>query len=83
MPTTTTENLQRKKAVRGGHRASVTKAIGKAEELLASGDPNEDKLQQLKLTLTEKLEVMKNLDAEILDMVKETDIAEEIAQADG
>ena len=26
---------------------------------------------------------MKNLDAEILDMVKETEIAEEIAQADG
>ena len=83
MPTTSTETLHRKKAVRGGHRASVTKAIGRADELLASGVPNEDKLLQLKLALSEKLEVLKNLDAEILDMIKEEDIADEIAQADG
>ena len=78
-----TETLQRKKAVRGGHLASVTKAIGRADELFASEVPNEDKLLQLKLELSEKLEVLKNLDAEILDMIKEEDITDEIAQANG
>ena len=36
----------------------------------------------MKLTLSEKLEVLKTLDAEILDLVEEGDMAEEIDQAD-
>ena len=66
-----------------GHRASATKAIGRAEDLLAPEKPDLDKLSQLKLTLSEKLETLKSLDSEILDMVKEDDVAEETEQADG
>ena len=75
-------DLARKKCVRGGHRGSTTKAIVRAEELLASEDPDVDRLSQLKLTLDEKLEVLKNLDAEMLDLVEDEDVAEEIDQAD-
>ena len=34
-------------------------------------------LSQLKLVLSEKLETLKTLDAEILDLVKEDDLADE------
>ena len=75
-------DLARKKRVRGGHRGSTTKAIGRAEELLAAESPDVDRLSQLKLTLGEKLEVLKTLDAEMLDLVQDEDVAEEIDQAD-
>ena len=80
---TTTVDPSRKKHVRAGHRASATKAIGRAEDLLAPDKPDLDKLSQLKLVLREKLETLKTLDAEILDLVKEDDLADEIEQADG
>ena len=79
---TTTVDPSRKKRVRGGHRSSATKAIGRAEDLLAPEKSDLDKLSQLKLVLREKLETLKTLDAEILDMVKEEDLADEIEQAD-
>ena len=56
-------DLARKKRVRGRHRGSITKALGHAEELLAAESPDVDRLLQLKLTLGEKLEVLKTLDA--------------------
>ena len=76
----TADDLRRKKRVRAGHRGSVT--IGRAEDLLALEKPDIDRLSQVKLTLSEKLEVLKTLDAEILDLVEEGDMAEEIDQAD-
>ena len=66
-----------------GNRASATKAIGRAEELLAPEKLDLDKLSQLKLTLSEKLETLKTFNVEILDIVKEDDLADEIEQADG
>ena len=77
------EPLPRKKKVRAGHRGSATKTIRRVEEQLTSGSPDVDKLSQLQLTLKEKLEVLKHLDEEILNLVDgEDDIAEEIEQAD-
>ena len=78
----TAEDLRRKKRVRAGHRGSATKVIGRAEDLLALEKPDIDGLSQVKLTLSEKLEVLKTLDAEILVLVEEGDMAEEIDQAD-
>lgn len=78
----TTAALQKKKHVRAGHRGSATKAIGRAEAQLSSTVPDVDKLSQLKLTLSEKLETLKILDTEILDMVDEGDMVNEIEQAD-
>ena len=76
-------SLSRKKHVRARHRGSTTKLIGRADDLLSSARPDVDKLSQLKLTLTEKLEVLKLLDGEILDKVEEKDVADEIDHSDG
>ena len=48
---TTTGDLLIKKRVHAAHRVSATKAIGRAEDLLAPEKPDLDKLSQLKLTL--------------------------------
>ena len=60
--------------------------IGKVEELLATLDSDEavdkSKLSQLKLSLGEKLETVKRLDGEILELTEDTKVVEEIEQAD-
>ena len=71
--------LAKKKHVRAGHRGSTTRSVQHAEEELRSARPDVDKLSQLKLTLKEKLDVLKHLDEEILDSMSEADeIAAEI-----
>ena len=71
--------LAKKKHVRAGHRGSTTRSVQRAEEELRSARPDVDKLSQLKLTLKEKLDVLKHLDEEILDSMSEADeIAAEI-----
>ena len=81
------EGLVRKRRVRAGHRGVVTKRLQEVNEVLAAiesgatADPS--KLVPFKLTLQEKLDTLKRLDNEILDLV-EDDMAlvQEIEQAD-
>ena len=77
------EELSRKKRVRAGHRASATRMINKASSLLEDESPNLMTLSQLKLSLQEKLDVLKHLDEEILELVDEDSVADEIQQSDG
>ena len=74
--------LNHKKNVRGGHRASATKMVKKAEELLAQEVPNKSLLARMKLSLQEKLSTLKELDSEVVDLVKEEEVVNEIEQAD-
>lgn len=78
----TMSQLMRKKRVRAGHRSSATKIVRKAEELLAEDVPNTAQLMQIKLSLQEKLSTLKQLDAEIFDVIDEDSVVEEIEQAD-
>ena len=79
-----TEELVKKKRICAGHRASISRMIKKAEELLAAEHPDTTKLSQLKLSLKEKLEVLSWLDGEILYLAEEEEsITEEIEQSDG
>ena len=71
----TMTDFAHKKRVRGGHRASATKMVRKAEELLARDEPNRAELAKLRLSLQEKLLVLKTLDSDIVNNVKEDDIA--------
>ena len=82
MPTMS-EALARKKRVRAGHRASATRMITKATALLDDADADPMKLSQLKLSLQEKLDVLKQLDGEMLGLVDEESVADEIEQSDG
>ena len=75
-------DLIKRKNVRAGHRGSATKIIVHADKLLTSNCPDADKLSQVKLTLKEKLGVLHCLDGEIVDMVKEGEVAGEIEQSD-
>ena len=52
-------NPAHKKGVRGGHRASATKMIRKAEELLARDPTDYPQLAKIRLSLQEKVSVLK------------------------
>lgn len=77
------EELPRKKKVRGGHKASATRMMSRVDELMAAeGDPDISTLNQLGMSLKEKLQEVKVFDSEILALVKDEELEEEIAQAD-
>ncbi len=80
------EVLTRKKQIRAGHRASATRLVrqvGSILEAAATTPPDGDRLTQLKLILTDKLETLKRLDSEIVELTPEDGLVEEIEQADG
>ena len=74
--------LSKKKSVRVGHSGSAIKMIGKVETLMAEYSPDPAVLSQLKVSLSEKLKVLKQLDNEILSMVEEEDETDEITRSD-
>ena len=69
------EELARKKRVRAGHRSSTTRMITRVEEMLASGGSLDlSKLEQLNMSLKEKLHEIKILDSEIVTLVGDDDL---------
>ena len=78
----TTEGLDRKKKIRAAHRASATRNVHGAYELVEASEVNLAKLKQVKQTLTEKLKTLADLDAQILELTDEADLESEIEQAD-
>ena len=75
------EELAKKKRVRSGHKASATRMIGSAEDLLKTTGSDTSRLTQLSSSLNEKLDVLTKLDSEIIDLVDEGSVAGEIDQA--
>ena len=79
------ESLSRKRRVRGEHRSSTTRTIAALYEAIEITEDLESvvtKLEQCKITLKEKLEILKQLDEEILELVEDGDVDNEIEQAD-
>ena len=79
------EILSRKKRVRGGHRGSTKRTITELYEAIESTDEGEaiiTKLRQCKLALEEKLETVKQIDDQILELVPDEELDSEIEQAD-
>ena len=76
------EGLARKKRIRAGHKASATRMLNRIDELLKAEEVDKAQLAQLKMSLTEKLETVKLLDGEILELTEEVDLDDEILQAD-
>ena len=72
--------MAKKKKSRQGHRAYAQKLMGKAEDIIKEFDPSqENKLEQLKISLEDRLETICALDTEILDELEdEKGIEEEI-----
>ena len=78
------EALAKKKRIRAGHKASATKTMGKIDDILGAGSPDTSTLSLMKLTLQEKLETIKVLDSEIVELIDdEAAVTTEIEQTDG
>ena len=78
-----TENLQKKKRIRAGHRGSATRILSRIDVALGNAMPESDQLSQLRLSLSKKLETLKLLDSEIIELTEDDDLVDEIDQADG
>ena len=77
------EALAKKKRIRAGHRASATRTTRQVEDILSSEAPDKERLVLLGLTLNEKLETIKTLDSEVIDLIEDEEtLAAEIEQAD-
>ena len=75
--------MDKKKRTRGAHKASATRLIGQIEEVVASAEPSIPRLKTLRTSLEQKLEVIKKLDEEIVDLMEdETEMTSEVEQAD-
>lgn len=77
------EELTKKKHVRAGHKASATRNITRAETLLAEDHPDVSTLTQIKMSLREKLDTLRQLDGEIVNLLDdEAAVVDDIEQAD-
>ena len=79
---TTAEGIERKKRIRAGHRAATTTMFNQIDPSLAAENKDLPKLAQLKMILEEKIETLKLLDSEILNLTEESEIEEEIVRCD-
>jgi CO dehydrogenase/acetyl-CoA synthase beta subunit len=81
------DELTKKKRIRAGHRGSATKIVPKIKEKLTNynseGETDKNALKQLRDTLKDKIEALKNLDATIIELLsdsKDEDAEEELAK---
>ena len=76
------DNVARKKGIRAGHKGSATKIICKIEDTLGTTPIDKARLSTLHRNLSDKLDAIKALDAEINELIEdETALADEIEQA--
>ena len=75
-------DLAKKKRLRAGHRGSTTRMLTQVNKLLREEEVNLARLAQLKLSLQEKLETLKQLDSEVLELTEDKDLEAEIQSAD-
>lgn len=76
------EELSRKKKLRTAHKASTSAILDRVRGVLGDTPVDVDELLQLKLSLEVKLETLKTLDSEILDLTPDTKLGEEINNSD-
>ena len=76
-------NLAKKKRVRGAHKASATKIMQQITELISSETPDQTKLACLRQALDEKLTTIKALDTEVIELLEDDAVVEDIERADG
>ena len=74
--------LARLKAVRAGNRGVITKLSKESEYILKAEDVDEGRLQTISGLLDEKLRLIKDLDAQVLNLCELDDIVPEIEEAD-
>ena len=75
------EELKKQIKIRAGHRGHAKKVLGNAEALSQEDEPDINKVELFKITLTEKLAILKEMDETILQSIDEDNIEMEIEQA--
>ena len=79
------KGLARLRAIRGGHRAVLTKYLNKSEELLATAEISEESLMRLEVLRQQidgKQKTLNELDAKILNEIKIEDVEKEIGESE-
>ena len=76
------DELVKKKRIRGAHKASATRIMTQITELVESEHPNQEKLACLRLALNEKLEIIKALDMEVIELLQDDGLDADIERAD-
>ena len=77
------EALVKKKRIREGHKASATKVMDKIDDILGAGSPDTSTLSLMKLTLQEKLRLLK-FRTQIVELIDdEAAVTTEIEQTKG
>jgi len=76
------DDLAKKKRVRGAHKSSATKIMHQVPKILNNDTPDQTKLACLKHALNEKLTTIKALDAEVIELIDDEAVVEDIERAD-
>ena len=75
-------DLSKKMHVRAGHQSATTRIIKRCQDLLSTHPVDKTKLLPLKISVREKLDTLKRMDDEILELVDSDKVNGEIEQAD-
>ena len=80
----TNKEISRKRKVRGAHRSSVTRILSNISELLPGSTEKLEltNLRQKKSALSEKSQILKRLDEELLIIIPDDELEGEVEQAD-
>ena len=75
------EELKKQLKIRASHQGHAKKVVGNNEALSQEDEPDINKMELFKITLTKKLAILKEMDETILQSIGEDNIEMEIEQA--
>ena len=78
----TDKDLAKKIRIRAGHRAHVTKLLAQSEDLIEQERPDLTEIERFIDTFTEKLDLLRKLDDDIISLVKDEDIEPQILEGE-
>ena len=79
---TKNKELAKKKRVRAGHRAHVSKLLAQSEDLIEQERPCLTEIERFIDTFTERLDLLRKLDDDIISLVKDEEIEPQIFEGE-
>ena len=78
----TDKELAKKIRIRAGHRAHVSKLLAQSEDLIEQDRPGLTEIERFINTFTEKLDLLRKLDDDIISLVKDEEIESQILEGE-
>ncbi|CAB3979173.1 Hypothetical predicted protein [Paramuricea clavata] len=75
------KDLTKQKRIRTGHRSYIKKLFATSDELMSADVPDVNKIECMKISLTDRMSTIQGLDDAILLLVEEESIVKEIEEA--